>query len=418
MSVLPTIAYLFGLVKRLLTDPQLFWALAGLVILGDVVLTQLIIRFIPYTEIDWETYMYQVELYMKGEDDYSKIIGPTGPLVYPAGHVHLHQFLHWLTGAGKNLPLAQQLYGALYIASLALSCAIYGKAGGAPNWIILLLPLSKRLHSIFALRLFNDCWAVVAAQLAILLYGRGADDIANLVFSVALSIKMSAFLYLPGILVVLFKRHGLLYTLRHLLAIGLVQAWLATPFLRHHPWPYIQNAFDLSRVFLYKWTVNWRFLDEQTFLSPRLAKGLLFGHVLTLIMFGLVKWCRRDGGTITVIKNGLRRPGQPGGTVPMSADNVTTILLTSNLIGILFARSLHYQFYSWYAHQIPFIAWRTKYPVAVKLVLLGAIEYAWNVFPSTNLSSGMLCAANAALVVGVWFGYPEGKVATHVDKQE
>lgn len=47
MSVLPTIAYLFGLVKRLLTDPQLFWALAGLVILGDVVLTQLIIRFIP-----------------------------------------------------------------------------------------------------------------------------------------------------------------------------------------------------------------------------------------------------------------------------------------------------------------------------------------------------------------------------------
>lgn len=136
---------------------------------------------------------------------------------------------------------------------------------------------------------------------------------------------MSVFLYLPGILVVLFKRHGPVYTLRHLLAIGLVQAWLATPFLRHHPWPYVQNAFDLSRVFLYKWTVNWRFLDEQTFLSPRLAKGLLFGHVLTLIVFGLVKWCRRDGGTITVIKNGLRRPGQPGGTVPMSADSVYPI---------------------------------------------------------------------------------------------
>jgi hypothetical protein len=33
------------------------------------------------TEIDWKTYMIQVELYIKGERDYSKIYGPTGPLV-------------------------------------------------------------------------------------------------------------------------------------------------------------------------------------------------------------------------------------------------------------------------------------------------------------------------------------------------
>lgn len=49
-----------------------------------------------------------------------------------------------------------------------------------------------------------------------------------------------------------------------------------------------------------------------------------------------------------------------------SLTDVTTVLYTSNLIGILFARSLHYQFYSWYAMQLPFLAWRTKYPVAVR----------------------------------------------------
>lgn len=48
--------------------------------------------------------------------------------------------------------------------------------------------------------------------------------------------------------------------------------------------------------------------------------------------------------------------------------DVATVLFTSNLIGILFARSLHYQFYSWYAHQVPFLAWRTNYPVLVKCV--------------------------------------------------
>jgi alpha-1,3-mannosyltransferase len=83
---------------RLLTDPRYFVALAGLVIIGDAILTQLIIRFIPCrltwlsypawtkprfldTEIDWETYMQQVSVYLKGERNYTLIEGPTGPLV-------------------------------------------------------------------------------------------------------------------------------------------------------------------------------------------------------------------------------------------------------------------------------------------------------------------------------------------------
>lgn len=45
------------------------------------------------------------------------------------------------------------------------------------------------------------------------------------------------------------------------------------------------------------------------------------------------------------------------------------MLFTSNLIGIVFARSLHYQFYSWYAQQLPFLLLRTNYPVPLKYVL-------------------------------------------------
>lgn len=37
-----------------------------------------------------------------------------------------------------------------------------------------------------------------------------------------------------------------------------------------------------------------------------------------------------------------------------------------------------------------------------RIVLIVAIEYAWNVFPSTTLSSGILFAANALLLVGIW----------------
>lgn len=33
------------------------------------------------TEIDWKTYMQQVEIFLKGERDYSLIKGDTGPIV-------------------------------------------------------------------------------------------------------------------------------------------------------------------------------------------------------------------------------------------------------------------------------------------------------------------------------------------------
>ncbi|KAF8061602.1 glycosyltransferase family 58 protein [Lyophyllum atratum] len=391
------------LATELLTNPRYFWTLALLVIIGDGVLTDLIIRFVPYTEIDWETYMVQTEVFLKGQHNYSMITGPTGPLVYPAGHLRIHTILHDITDSGRNIALAQHIYAGLYVATLALTCAIYRKAGTIPNWVLLILPLSKRLHSVFVLRLFNDCWAVLAVQAAILFYQLGLDDTGTFLFAAALSVKMSVLLYLPGLLVILFKRRGLLSTLRHIMTITAIQTLLANPFLAEDPWAYLHSAFDLSRVFLYKWTVNWRMVDEETFLSRRWAVGLLVGHVFVLVLFGLFRWCRADGGVWSVFARGLRQPHRPaGGVAPMTPDYVATVLFTSNLVGILFARSLHYQFYSWYALQVPFLAWKTPYPLAVKLALILGIEYAWNVFPATPLSSSILLCANALLLVGVW----------------
>jgi alpha-1,3-mannosyltransferase len=100
-SMLTIIHNVLGLVKSLLFDPRYFWSLATLVIIGDAVLTELIIKAIPCTyhdmirarsrtinpsrtdtEIDWETYMVQTEIYIKGQHNYTLITGPTGPLVH------------------------------------------------------------------------------------------------------------------------------------------------------------------------------------------------------------------------------------------------------------------------------------------------------------------------------------------------
>jgi len=65
----------------LITNRRYFWHLATLVIIGEILLTQLIIRFVPYTEIDFTTYMRQMDVYIAGELDYSLLKGPSGPLV-------------------------------------------------------------------------------------------------------------------------------------------------------------------------------------------------------------------------------------------------------------------------------------------------------------------------------------------------
>jgi alpha-1,3-mannosyltransferase len=73
------------------------------------------------------------------------------------------------------MKLAQQIYAGLYMISLILSSSIYYGDSTLPNWILGFLPLSKRLHSIYVLRLFNDCWATVGAQAAILAFQNGFD---------------------------------------------------------------------------------------------------------------------------------------------------------------------------------------------------------------------------------------------------
>ncbi|KIY50974.1 glycosyltransferase family 58 protein [Fistulina hepatica ATCC 64428] len=390
-----------ALVRSILFDRKYFWVLLLCVALGDACLTQLIVHFVPYTEIDWETYMIQVESSLSGQLDYSKISGPTGPLVYPAGHLRLHVALYWLTNQGKYIRFAQHIYSALYICSLVIVGGIYYMAG-APNWLLFMLPFSKRLHSIYVLRLFNDCWAVMAAQSAILCYQMGYSFVGTLLFSLGVSIKMSVLLYLPGLLVVLVKSKGLVITAYHLTLFALFQISVAAPFIQADAWSYFQSAFDFSRAFLYKWTVNWRFVNEATFLDPLWARGLLVGHITVLFIFGWFRWCRDDGGVLVVLRRALKRPHLPAGMASMTPNRIATILFTSNLIGITFSRSLHYQFYAWYAQQIPFLLWKTRYPLYIKLVLPIMIEYAWNVFPSTALSSAFLLLGNLMLLLGIW----------------
>ncbi|KAF9905920.1 dolichyl-P-Man:Man(5)GlcNAc(2)-PP-dolichol alpha-1,3-mannosyltransferase [Linnemannia zychae] len=394
------------LVTQLLTNHGHIWKLAGLLLLFEVLLNVVIIKKIPYTEIDWVAYMQEVSGYLKGETDYTKLRGDTGPLVYPAGFVYIYSTLYYATEFGENILRGQWIFMGLYLMTLVVVFSIYAKDKSIPPFVLIPLCLSKRLHSIYVLRLFNDPVAMFFLYAATLAFLNRKWTLSSTLFSVAVSIKMNILLFFPAFGFLIWQTQGIIGTIAQLAIMVLIQVLLSLPFTLHHPRSYLNKAFEFSRVFQYQWTVNWKFLDEEVFLSSNWAKCLLAGHIFVLFAFVFLRWGRSEGGIFAVIKKGFTSSPSVLAIHAqyMQPTHVLTILFTSNFIGIVFARSLHYQFYAWYMMTLPYLLWQTRIPVVVSVLLLGAIEWSWNVFPATSQSSGVLAASHLIILAGLWIG--------------
>ncbi|CAH1643367.1 unnamed protein product [Spodoptera littoralis] len=73
-----------------------------------------------------------------------------------------------------------------------------------------------------------------------------------------------------------------------------------------------------------------------------------------------------------------------------------------NFIGVMCSRSLHYQFYSWYFHSLPYLLWSNNYSVIFRFLILALIEMCWNTYPSTYLTSALLHVCHITVLYGVY----------------
>lgn len=273
-----------------------------------------------------------------------------------------------------------------------------------------MLILSKRLHSIFMLRLFNDAWAVFFFWVAIYAYQRRQWTLGTLVYSWALGIKMSLLLPLPAIGVVLFLGQGLKKSLGQAFWIFRIHVLIALPFLRTNPMGYLSRAFEFSRKFLFKWTVNWRFLGEEQFLSKSFSISLIVEHVAVLLLFIGTRWLRPAETPLAPMIQKAIKFQEPLGklqhavSIRISPNYILTTILSANAIGFVFARSLHYQFFAYIAWGTPFLLWRSGLHPVAQYAIWGAQEWAWNVYPSTNASSMVVVGVLMITVASVWWG--------------
>ncbi|XP_045395762.1 dol-P-Man:Man(5)GlcNAc(2)-PP-Dol alpha-1,3-mannosyltransferase isoform X5 [Lemur catta] len=332
--------------RLLLREPRYTLLVAACLCLAEVGITFWVIHRVAYTEIDWKAYMAQVEGVINGTYDYTQLQGDTGPLVYPAGFVYIFMGLYYATGRGTDIRMAQNIFAVLYLATLLLVFLIYHQTCKVPPFVFFFMCCaSYRVHSIFVLRLFNDPVAMVLLFLSINLLLAQRWSWGCCCFSLAVSVKMNVLLFAPGLLFLLLTQFGFHGALPKL---GICAA--------------LQVAQDRGEY-------------------PVAAEGSL----------------QKEGST----------PAPYTQPYPLNHGKIVSTLFTSNFIGICFSRSLHYQFYVWYFHTLPYLLWATPAPWLthlLRLLVLGLIELSWNTYPSTSCSSAALHVCHAVILLQLWLG--------------
>jgi alpha-1,3-mannosyltransferase len=284
-QIVKTIHQVISTTNTALSPNNIILLISALVCI-ETVFCSFIIHKVSYTEIDWIAYMQEVTYFINGERNYKLIRGDTGPLVYPAGFVYIYSLLRYLTENGSNIRMAQYIFTGVYIMNLIVLLFLYLQSDAfIPLWTLGILMLSKRIHSIYILRMFNDCIAVLLGYAAIYCFTKQNWRVGSFIYSISVSIKMNMLLYAPGILFLYLVGTGIQETVLCLSICAFVQIILGYPFLSTFPIEYLQRSFDIGRVFMFEWTVNYKFLPEDIFTGKWLSVSLLLVTIIGMILF-------------------------------------------------------------------------------------------------------------------------------------
>lgn len=403
-------------INYILFNPNAALLVGPLLLFFESAALKIIVKNVPYTEIDYQAYMQQIDMIQYQHNlNYSEIRGDTGPLVYPAGHVAIYKLMYRITNGTSLINNGQVCFRYLYLMTMILQFICYDMLQ-LPPWCMIFACLSKRLHSIYVLRLFNDCFTTFFMVLTVTLLlsvnklnsSRRKSRLiivmlASLCYSIAVSIKMNALLYLPGVLVSIFilTDNSIIYSLLNGIIMVVWQVFIAFPFLKTHPWEYLYGAFDFKRQFMYKWSINWQFMDEETFQSIIFQRSLLVSQfilILTVIFMEFPTLFQDIFKSILLKKRG---------EIIKSDDirSIAFILIMSNFVGILFSRSLHYQFLSWYHWTIPILMFWSKLPIYISPIWYLLHEYCWNSYPPNAQASLILFICNCAMICFIFLKY-------------
>ena len=171
----------------------------------------------------------------------SDLKGDTGPLVYPAGFVYLFSGLYHVTENGTNIELAQKIFALFYLVHLGVVFKLYHMVSNElkmpPLYLIFMSLTGYRMHSIFALRLFNDGPAMTIFYLSVIsflyrkwrlgkyicLQRKVRTCLGSFLYSLSVSIKMNTILAAPALLIIYLRNLNIYETILNLFICALTQ---------------------------------------------------------------------------------------------------------------------------------------------------------------------------------------------------
>lgn len=168
--------------------------------------------------------------------------------------------------------------------------AILNTAQNKNMFMMSLLFLQAKYKFVGVTRQFNDCFMMLFCLLAIWAWQHRQLVLSTLLFAIAINIKMSSLLLIPGYLLTVAFDCGILKALVTLVLLAVLQVVFGLEFIMANRSAYFQMSYNFDRVFLKVEQVNFQFLDEEFMHSAGFNKFLLIGQLTFLLVFLFTKW--------------------------------------------------------------------------------------------------------------------------------
>lgn len=296
--------------------------------------------------------------------------------MYPAGHVIIYTFYERIFGVKEDrgwisYTPAQLTFVPVQLAVTYVVHRIYRIISPQPYFDCVFFLFTVRVRNVFVNGMFNDTFETFFAYVALymLLRRRDPEKVIG-VYSIALSIKMNAALWAPAVATHYLCTLGWWKTLKACRWGFIYQIVIALPFLYGNAYHYITRSFQLGRTFFWAISVSWKWVPKEIFEWTGFV-AYLQGFQIVIVAFFMViqRWIYMQ--RILPINNDRHRDS-------VDTMRLARFVISTHFAGVVFARSLHYSFYLWYFHTIPFLLRATKVRWSARIAFAISLEIAWN----------------------------------------
>ena len=185
-----------------------------------------------------------------------------GPVAYPGGAVYVYTLINLISGRNVTWAFGQYMHIIIDVFRTWLLVKVYKLAYGKKLmkennlYIFALMLMQSKYKFCSVIFNFNDSIVQLVALISIYFHLKSNQWLAIFFMGFASSIKFSAFLYIPGGMLVSAFEYGIFSAFTYLIGIFAVQFLFGLEFMLKNAKGYFLMAYDFDRKFAQSESIN------------------------------------------------------------------------------------------------------------------------------------------------------------------